>query len=81
MNRRSVLSLLGLGSAGVLTAKGTKSGLHPARGFNEKALPFKPVQVALPVNSDGLDAVEQQNNYKTSGKVFSPREKQKTKLL
>lgn len=64
MNRRSVLSLLGLGSAGVLTAKGTKSGLHPARGFNEKALPFKPVQVALPVNSDGLDAVEQQTNYK-----------------
>ena len=64
MRRRSVLSLLGLGGVGVLTAKGL-SGCTLQRGESSavQGFPFQPVRVPLPVNSDGLQATEQQSTY------------------
>ncbi len=66
MRRRSVLSMLGLGSVGLLTAKGlsgySSNGIGSVPG--KKAFPFTPVRVALPVNSDGLTAAEQQTTYR-----------------
>ena len=65
MRRRSVLSLLGLGGVGVLTPKGLSGSMvqgnkvSAAQGF-----PFQPVRVPLPVNSDGLEACEQQSTYR-----------------
>ena len=65
MRRRSVLSLLGLGGVGALTAKGL-SGCTLQRGKSSalQGFPFQPVRVPLPVNSDGLQASEQQSTYK-----------------
>ena len=65
MRRRSVLSLLGLGGVSVLTAKGLSGG-SLAMGGQAAALvvPFQPVQVPLPVNSDGLTASQQQSTYR-----------------
>ena len=65
MRRRSVLSLLGLGGVSVLTAKGL-SGCSLAMGGQAASavVPFQPVQVPLPVNSDGLTASQQQSTYR-----------------
>ena len=65
MRRRSVLSLLGLGGAGVLTAKGL-SGCMVQGGNSSaaKGFPFHPVRVPLPVDSDGLNASEQRATYR-----------------
>ena len=65
MRRRSVLSLLGLGGVSVLTAKGL-SGCSLAMGGKAASavVPFQPVQVPLPVNSDGLTASQQQSTYR-----------------
>ena len=66
LRRRSVLSMLGLGSVGLLTAKGlsgcSSNGIGSVHG--KKAFPFTPVRVPLPVNSDGLTAAEQQTTYR-----------------
>ena len=64
MRRRSVLSLLGLGGVGALTAKGL-SGCRLQLGKSSalQSFPFQPVRVPLPVNSDGLQASEQQSTY------------------
>ena len=60
MRRRSVLSLLGLGGVGVLTAKGLSGCMvHEVKRRAVKGFPFQPVRVPLPVNSDGLQANEQ----------------------
>ncbi len=65
MRRRSVLSLLGLGGVGVLTAKGLSGCIAPGGSSRAaKAFPFQPVRVPLPVNSDGLQASEQQSTYR-----------------
>ena len=55
MRRRSVLSLLGLGGVGVLTAKGLSGCVAPGGNSSGvvKGFPFQPVRVPLPVNSDG----------------------------
>ena len=60
MRRRSVLSLLGLGGVGVLTAKGLSGCVAPSGNSSGvvKGFPFQPVRVPLPVNSDGLQASE-----------------------
>ena len=66
LRRRSVLSMLGLGSVGLLTAKGlsgySSNGVGSVPG--NKTFPFTPVRVPLPVNSDGLTAAEQQTTYR-----------------
>ena len=60
MRRRSVLSLLGLGGVGALTAKGLSGCMvHEVKSSAVKGFPFQPVRVPLPVNSDGLQANEQ----------------------
>ena len=65
MRRRSVLSLLGLGGVSVLTAKGLSGCSLPMGGQASAAVvPFQPVQVPLPVNSDGLTASQQQSTYR-----------------
>ena len=65
MRRRSVLSLLGLGGVGVLTAKGLSGCIAPGGSSSAaKRFPFQPVRVPLPVNSDGLQASEQQSTYR-----------------
>ena len=65
MRRRSVLSLLGLGGVGVLTAKGLSGRSLPVSGQAAAAVvPFQPVRVPLPVNSDGLTASQQQSTYR-----------------
>jgi secreted PhoX family phosphatase len=66
MRRRSVLSLLGLGGVGVLTAKGLSGCVAPGGNSSSvvKRFPFQPVRVPLPVNSDGLQASEQQSTYR-----------------
>ena len=65
MRRRSVLCLLGLGGVGALTAKGL-SGCRLQLGKSSalQSFPFQPVRVPLPVNSDGLQASEQQSTYR-----------------
>ena len=66
VRRRSVLSMLGLGGVGLLTAKGlsgcSSNGIGSAA--SSRAFPFTPVRVPLPVNSDGLTAAEQQTTYR-----------------
>jgi hypothetical protein len=65
MRRRSVLSLLGLGGVGVLTAKGLSGCMvHEVKSSAVKGFPFQPVRVPLPVNSDGLKANEQRSTYR-----------------
>ena len=66
MRRRSVLSLLGLGGVGVLTAKGLSGCVAPGGNSSSvtKGFSFQPVRVPLPVNSDGLQASEQQSTYR-----------------
>ena len=60
MRRRSVLSLLGLGGASVLTAKGRSGACGKRATAALPRPPFQPVRVPLPVDSDGLNALEQQ---------------------
>ena len=66
LRRRSVLSMLGLGSVGLLTAKGlsgcSSNGVGSVPG--NRTFPFTPVRVPLPVNSDDLTAAEQQTTYR-----------------
>ena len=66
LRRRSFLSLLGLGGVGLLTAKVlSDNALAPfMEAEKAKLLPFKPVPVPLPVDSDGLSADQQRNTYK-----------------
>ena len=65
MRRRSVLSLLGLGGVGVLTTKGLSGcALNGRNSSAAKGFPFQPVRVPLPVNSDGLNADQQQATYR-----------------
>ncbi|MCB4394164.1 DUF839 domain-containing protein [Synechococcus sp. HB1133] len=66
MRRRSVLSMLGLGSVGLLTAKGLSGCSSNGVGSvpSNRTFPFTPVRVPLPVNSDGLTAAEQQTTYR-----------------
>ena len=66
LRRRSVLSMLGFGGAGLLAAKagGGSSARASAVSPNSSAFPFQPVRVPLPVNSDGLTAAQQQTTYR-----------------
>ena len=65
MRRRSVLSLLGLGGVRVLTANGLSGCSLPKGGQAAAAVvPFQPVRVPLPVNSDGLTVSQQQSTYR-----------------
>ena len=65
MRRRSVLSLLGLGGASVLSAKGLSGGtVQGVKNSFLTGFPFQPVRVPLPVDSDGLNALEQQASYR-----------------
>ena len=61
MRRRSVLTLLGLGGSSLLLSKGAARPLPPAADY---AWPFRPVPTPLPVESDGLDADQQQQAYR-----------------
>ena len=65
MRRRSVLSLLGFGGVGVLTTKGLSGCVLDGRNISAaREFPFQPVRVPLPVNSDGLNADQQQATYR-----------------
>ena len=65
MRRRSVLSLLGFGGVGVLTTKGLSGCVLDGRNISAaRDFPFQPVRVPLPVNSDGLNADQQQATYR-----------------
>ncbi len=66
MNRRDLLSLLGIG-AGTIAAVGLRPPGTPeaaaAAGAPAGSAPFRPVPTPLPVPSDGLDAAGQRRRY------------------
>ena len=66
LRRRSVLSLLGLGTAGMVTARVFSEGslVPSAERGGLRSRPFDPVPVPLPVEGDGLKAFEQRNVYR-----------------
>ena len=66
LRRRSVLTLLGLGGAAFMTGKGLSSGSSASisTGKDVGSRFFVPVRVPLPVEADGLSALEQQNFYR-----------------
>ena len=66
LRRRSVLSLLGLGTAGMVTARVLSDGSFDplAERVGRRSRPFDPVRVPLPVEGDGLTASEQHNVYR-----------------
>ena len=66
LRRRSVLSLLGLGTAGMVTARVFSEGslVPSAERGGVRSRPFDPVPVPLPVEGDGLKAFEQRNVYR-----------------
>ncbi|WP_216903591.1 PhoX family phosphatase [Synechococcus sp. CCY 9618] len=57
MNRRDLLSLLGLGAASLAATA------RPSTGAPAGRAPFPPVPTPLPVPSDGLDAAGQRRRY------------------
>ena len=65
MRRRFVLSFWGVGGVSVLAAEALFGCSVPMGGHAAAAsAPFQPVQVPLPVNSDGLTATQQQSTYR-----------------
>ena len=66
LRRRSVLSLLGLGGVGLVTARGLSGcSAAPTDGTTvDASQQFRPVKVPLPVDGDGLSASQQQAVYR-----------------
>ena len=66
LRRRSVLSLLGLGTAGMVTARVFSEGslVPSAERGGLRSRPFDHVPVPLPVEGDGYGASEQRNVYR-----------------
>ena len=66
LRRRSVLSLLGLGGVGLVTARGLSGcSAAPTDGTTvDASQQFRPVKVPLPVDGDGLSASQQQVVYR-----------------
>ena len=66
LRRRSVLTLLGLGTASLLATRGASAGGSDAETAvaAPRARPFQPVRVPLPVEGDGLTAAQQRIAYR-----------------
>ena len=65
MHRRSALSLLGLGSAGLVLSQSTEDGVASALSTSTgPSWPFTPVATPLPLDSDGLSTAEQREVYR-----------------
>ena len=60
-----MLSLLGLGSAVLVSSRGSKGQTRaPQLVSSERPWPFRPVATPLPLHGDGLSAAEQQKRYR-----------------